>query len=48
MEECVRHERGRWVHYRDRHRPLPPETRVYVAGLLPLIGQGGAPRGGDI
>lgn len=33
---------GRYEDYRDRHRPLPPETRVYVAGLLPLIGQGGA------
>lgn len=33
---------GRYEDYRDRHRPLPPETRSYVAGLLPLIGQGGA------
>jgi len=29
---------GRYEDYRDRHRPLPPETRVYVAELLPLIG----------
>ncbi|MCP1243164.1 lytic transglycosylase domain-containing protein [Acetobacter lambici] len=33
---------GRYEDYRDRHRPLPHETRAYVAGLLPLIGQGGA------
>ena len=33
---------GRYEDYRDRQRPLPPETRAYVAGLLPLIGQGGA------
>lgn len=33
---------GRYEDYRDRHRPLPPETHAYVAGLLPLIGQGGA------
>lgn len=32
---------GRYEDYRDRQRPLPPETRAYVAGLLPLIGQGG-------
>ncbi|WEQ52538.1 lytic transglycosylase domain-containing protein [Komagataeibacter oboediens] len=31
---------GRYEDYRDRQRPLPPETRAYVAGLLPLIGQG--------
>jgi hypothetical protein len=33
---------GRYEDYRDRQRPLPPETRAYVAGLLPLIGQGSA------
>lgn len=33
---------GRYEDYRDRQRPLPPETRAYVAGLLPLIGQGAA------
>ncbi|AQU88586.1 murein transglycosylase [Komagataeibacter nataicola] len=33
---------GRYEDYRDRQRPLPPETRAYVAGLLSLIGQGGA------
>lgn len=33
---------GRYEDYRDRQRPLPPETRAYVAGLLPLIGLGGA------
>lgn len=33
---------GRYEDYRDRQRPLPAETRAYVAGLLPLIGQGGA------
>ncbi|MDT8872972.1 DUF736 family protein [Komagataeibacter rhaeticus] len=33
---------GRYEDYRDRQRPLPPETRAYVVGLLPLIGMGGA------
>ena len=31
---------GRYEDYRDRGRPLPPETIAYVAGLLPLIGDG--------
>ncbi|MBB6457878.1 lytic transglycosylase domain-containing protein, partial [Acetobacter lovaniensis] len=32
---------GRYEDFRDRHRPLPPETLAYVAGLLPLLGQNG-------
>jgi len=28
---------GRYEEYRDRHRPLPPETIAYVAKLLPLV-----------
>lgn len=33
---------GRYEDYRDRGRPLPPETIAYVANLLPLIGDGTA------
>jgi soluble lytic murein transglycosylase-like protein len=29
---------GRYEDYRDRRRPLPPETVTYVAQLLPLLG----------
>jgi membrane-bound lytic murein transglycosylase B len=29
---------GRYEDYRDRHRPLPPETRSYVAELRSLFG----------
>ena len=29
---------GRYEDYRDRHRPLPPETQSYVAELRPLFG----------
>src|SRR5574337_1750542 len=29
---------GRYEDYRERHRPLPPETVAYVAQLLPLLG----------
>ena len=29
---------GRYEDYRDRGRPLPPETIAYVAALVPLIG----------
>lgn len=29
---------GRYEDYRDRRRPLPPETVAYVAQLLPLLG----------
>ncbi|CDG39835.1 MULTISPECIES: lytic transglycosylase domain-containing protein [Acetobacteraceae] len=32
---------GRYEDFRDRQRPLPPETLAYVAGLLPLLGQNG-------
>jgi membrane-bound lytic murein transglycosylase MltF len=28
---------NRYEEYRDRHRPLPPETQAYVAELLPLV-----------
>lgn len=31
---------GRYEDYRDRGRPLPPETIAYVADLLPLLGDG--------
>lgn len=31
---------GRYEAYRDRGRPLPPETVAYVADLLPLLGDG--------
>ena len=31
---------GRYEDYRDRHRPLPPETVAYVAALLPFVGDG--------
>ncbi len=33
---------GRYEDYRDRGRPLPPETIAYVADLLPLPGNGTA------
>jgi soluble lytic murein transglycosylase-like protein len=29
---------GRYEDYRDRHRPLPPETIAYVAALVPFVG----------
>lgn len=29
---------GRYEDYRDRHRPLPPETVAYVAALVPFVG----------
>jgi hypothetical protein len=32
---------GRYEDYRDRGRPLPPETLAYVATLLPFVGSGG-------
>ncbi|HVA40730.1 MAG TPA: lytic transglycosylase domain-containing protein, partial [Candidatus Binataceae bacterium] len=31
---------GRYEDYRDRHRPLPPETVAYVAALIPFVGDG--------
>jgi hypothetical protein len=31
---------GRYEDYRDRHRPLPPETVAYVAALVPIVGYG--------
>ena len=31
---------GRYEDYRDRHRPLPPETVTYVAALVPFVGDG--------
>jgi hypothetical protein len=31
---------GRYEDYRDRHRPLPPETVAYVAALAPFVGDG--------
>lgn len=31
---------GRYEDYRDRHRPLPPETQAYVGELLPLLSGG--------
>jgi len=31
---------GRYEDYRDRHRPLPPETIAYVAALVPFVGDG--------
>jgi len=31
---------GRYEDYRDRHRPLPPETVAYVAALVPFVGDG--------
>ena len=41
---------GRYEDYRDRHRPLPPETVAYVAALVPFVGDGATrwayPRGG--
>jgi membrane-bound lytic murein transglycosylase B len=30
----------RYEDYRDRHRPLPPETVAYVAALVPFVGDG--------
>jgi hypothetical protein len=33
---------GRYEDYRNRGRPLPPETVAYVADLLPLPGDGTA------
>lgn len=29
---------GRYEDYRDRRRPLPPETLAYVAALVPFVG----------
>jgi soluble lytic murein transglycosylase-like protein len=29
---------GRYEDFRDRHRPLPPETIAYVAALVPFVG----------
>jgi hypothetical protein len=31
---------ARYEDYRDRHRPLPPETVAYVAALIPFVGGG--------
>lgn len=31
---------GRYEDYRDRRRPLPPETIAYVAALVPFVGGG--------
>jgi hypothetical protein len=31
---------GRYEDYRDRHRPLPPETVAYVTALVPFVGGG--------
>ncbi|VTZ27941.1 Murein transglycosylase [Methylocella tundrae] len=31
---------GRYEDYRDRHRPLPPETVAYMAALVPFVGDG--------
>jgi membrane-bound lytic murein transglycosylase B len=31
---------GRYEDYRDRRRPLPPETTAYVAALVPFVGDG--------
>jgi membrane-bound lytic murein transglycosylase B len=31
---------GRYEDYRDRHRPLPPETVAYVAALAPFVRDG--------
>lgn len=31
---------GRYEDYRDRRRPLPPETVAYVAALVPFVGGG--------
>lgn len=31
---------GRYEDYRDRSRPLPPETVAYVAALVPFVGDG--------
>src|SRR6185437_15293495 len=31
---------GRYEDFRDRHRPLPPETVAYVAALVPFVGDG--------
>lgn len=31
---------GRYEDYRDRHRPLPPETVAYVTALVPFVGDG--------
>lgn len=31
---------GRYEEFRDRHRPLPPETIAYVAALVPFVGDG--------
>ena len=31
---------GRYEDYRDRRRPLPPETVAYVAALVPFVGDG--------
>jgi membrane-bound lytic murein transglycosylase B len=31
---------GRYEDYRDRRRPLPPETIAYVAALVPFVGDG--------
>jgi hypothetical protein len=31
---------GRYEDYRDRHRPLPPETVAYVATLVPFVRDG--------
>jgi hypothetical protein len=31
---------GRYEDYRDRRRPLPPETIAYVATLVPFVGGG--------
>src|SRR5690554_2586219 len=34
---------GRYRDWRDRGRPLPAETRAYVARIAPLLQTGGAP-----
>lgn len=34
---------GRYEDFRDRGRPLPPETRAYVARIAPMLQSGSAP-----
>jgi membrane-bound lytic murein transglycosylase B len=34
---------GRYEDFRDRHRPLPAETKAYVAAIVPFVDAEGAP-----
>ncbi|MBR1175352.1 lytic transglycosylase domain-containing protein [Bradyrhizobium sp. KB893862 SZCCT0404] len=34
---------GRYEEFRDRHRPLPAETKAYVAAIVPFVVAEGAP-----